>query len=436
MSTPLYDVLKAYAAQDPARFHMPGHKGVPLPCPELAALSAIDVTELPPTGNLYTAGAPFDAAQALWAEKFGFAHCQFLTGGSTMGVHTAMTLCCPPGSRVLVDRGCHRSVFHALALLDLVPVYLERPWLDQENLCGPFPTHDVEKALDEHPEVKTICITSPTYSGLLSDIPAISALVHARGGKLIVDAAHGAHLPFLDLGDCSGADCVVTSAHKTLPALGQTALLFTNGFDPDQVRRTAAIYGSSSPSYPMLASLDVARDWMEREGTQEYRRVIAWAEEARGRFPALASPLPLDPARLTLTVQNGPAFAQALEARGIYPEMEDGGHVVFILTACDCPKSLRRLEEALEALRPQMGPCPPLPRPPIPQQVLTPRQALFAPARKARLQDCAGLISACQVAPYPPGVPVVAPGELISKKELSYLAQIGYNISSEITVVV
>ncbi|MBR4099161.1 MAG: amino acid decarboxylase [Clostridium sp.] len=436
MPTPLYDALKAYAAQSPARFHMPGHKGALLPCPELAGAACIDVTEIPPTGNLYEAGEPFDTAQALWAVRVGFDNCQFLTGGSTMGVHTAFALCCPPGSGVLVDRGCHRSVFHAMALLDLQPVYLERPWLAEENLCGPFSAADVEKALDSRPDLKTVCITSPTYSGLLSDIPGISALIHARGGKLIVDGAHGAHLPFLGLGAFSPADCVVMSAHKTLPALGQTALLFTNGFDPARVRRTAAIYGSSSPSYPMLASLDAARDWMEGEGEAAYRRVIRRAQALRQKFPALSASLPLDPTRLTLKVQDGPAFARALEVQGIYPEMEDGGHVVFILTGCDSEDSLTRLERALEGLRPQMGPCAPLPRPPLPERVLSLRQALFSPAETLPLSACEGRIAACQVAPYPPGVPVVAPGERIGKKELSYFREIGYNISSEITVVI
>lgn len=115
MSTPLYDALKEYAAQAPARFHMPGHKGAFLPAPELAGLAAIDVTEIPGTGNLYASGEPFDSAQALWAEVFGFDHCQFLTGGSTIGIHTGLTLFCKPGDKVLVDRGCHRAVYNALA---------------------------------------------------------------------------------------------------------------------------------------------------------------------------------------------------------------------------------------------------------------------------------------------------------------------------------
>ena len=431
--TPLYTTLKNYANSGSVRFHMPGHKGKTLPIPELAPLAPLDVTEIPGTGNLYEAGEPFDTAQALWAERFGFDHCQFLTGGSTMGVHTGLALCCRPGEGVLLDRSCHRSAFHALALLGLHPVYLERPWLEEERLIGPVDPARVEELLDSHPEIKTVCITSPTYSGILSDIPAIAALVHRRGGRLMVDGAHGAHLPFLGLDPYAGADAVVMSAHKTLPAMGQTALLFTRGLDPDLVRLRASMYGSSSPSYPMMASLDGARQWMETEGTAAYRRTAERVAGLRRRFPALDRS-DLDPCRLTLKVKDGPAFARALESRGIYPEMEDGGHVVLICTALDDEDSWTRLTAALEALRGEMGDCPPLPAPFLPRAVLSVREAIFAPSERRPLGECRGRVAACQIAPYPPGVPVVAPGEEIGKKELAYLRQIGYNMDTEVRV--
>lgn len=151
MSTPLYDALNSYAAKKTLRFHMPGHKGKFLPGPGLEALAAVDVTELPGTGNLYEAGEPFDSAQGLWAELFGFDHCQFLTGGSTMGIHTGLALCAQPGSKVLIDRACHRAVFHALALLDLEPVYLERTWRKEDNLIGPILPEDVKKKAGSEP---------------------------------------------------------------------------------------------------------------------------------------------------------------------------------------------------------------------------------------------------------------------------------------------
>lgn len=435
MPTPLYDALKEYAQKNPARFHMPGHKGKFLPAPELAGLAPIDLTELLPTGNLYEAGEPFDSAQRLWAELFGFDFCQFLTGGSTMGIHTGLTLCAGPGEKALVDRGCHRAVFNALAMLDLEPVWLERHWLDSENLIGPISPEQVEKMLDRHPDIKTVCITSPTYAGVLSDVEVISQIVHARGGTLFVDGAHGAHLPFLGVDPFRGADAAAVSAHKTLPAMGQSALLFVNGVDPDRVRRTASIFGSSSPSYPMLVSMDLARDWLLGEGRWEYRRTACRVFEFRQAFPSLKDGLSLDPCRLTLKVKDGPAFARALEERGIFPEMEDGGHVVLICSAQDSDGDLYRLEGALVELRERMGDCAPIPAPPLPERVSSPRAALFAPGELRTLRDCEGEVSACQIAPYPPGVPVVAPGERITKKELAYLEKIGYNMLSEVRVI-
>ena len=439
MPTPLYDALRGYADREPLRFHMPGHKGIIYQPSDLSWMAPIDVTELPETGNLYEAGEPFDSAQALWAELFGFDQCQFLTGGSTMGVHTGLALCCKPGDKVLMDRNCHRSAFNALALLDLEPVYLERPWLGNENLIGPVSPGDVERALEEHPEIKTVCITSPTYAGVLSNTGAIARLVHARGGKLFVDGAHGAHLPFLGLAPFWGADVVAVSAHKTLPAMGQSALLFASGFDPDLVRRTASVFGTSSPSYPMLASLDSVRDWMLRWGTEKYQRVAVRVAELRQSFPSLTDRpyrgFSLDPTRFVLRVKDGPAFVRQLRKHGYIPEMEDGGHVVFICTCQDTGKAIPYLASRLEELRDLMGDCPPIPAPPIPEQVFSPRQALFAPSRVRPLEDCEGEIAACQIAPYPPGVPVVAPGERISKKELAYLKKIGYNMLSEVRTV-
>ena len=338
-STPLYDALRAFAAQRPLRMHMPGHKGKSLPAPELAAIAAIDFTELPPTGDLFSGGGAIGAAEALWAKVFHMASCLFLTGGSTQGVHAALALACKPGETVLLDRGSHRSAYNALALLDLKPVYLERPWLASEGITGPISPSSVAQALEEHPEAKTLCITSPTYYGVLSDLPALAELMHRRGGVLVVDGAHGAHLPFLGNDHLSAADLVVTSAHKTLPALGQSALLLAGERFPHAgLRRAASLYGSSSPSYPMMACLDLCRAWMEEEGAAAYRAAARQVAALRRDYPSVSGPA-LDPARLVLRAPDGFAAQAALEGMGVWPEMADAGHVVFIPTCAGglCP---------------------------------------------------------------------------------------------------
>lgn len=436
MATPLYDALQAHIRTNPLPMHMPGHKGKATPMAEFSALAPLDLTELPPTGNLFEGDDAIEQAEALWANAFHMDNCLFLTGGSTQGLHTALALACPPGQRILVDRGCHRSVFHAMGLLDLTPVYLTRPWLSVPGVTGPISPQDVEKNLKEQPDIKTVCITSPTYYGVLSDIPALAAVCHNHGAKLVVDGAHGAHLPFLGKDDLSAADVVVVSAHKTLPAPGQSALLFTNSIPAPQVRRTAAVFGSSSPSYPMMAALDCVRDWMEGQGKQDYLRCAHRVTQLRENHPSLTPDFaPLDPTRFVLCCDDGYEAERRLQQQGIWPEMADAGHVVCILTGADGEPEFWRLERALQALslgqsRPQHKMLPP----PAAVPVLSLRQALFAPVEYLPLREAQGRICAQSVAPYPPGVPVIAPGERVDKKLLSYLNEIGYNSNVKVAV--
>ncbi|MEG1879140.1 MAG: aminotransferase class V-fold PLP-dependent enzyme [Pseudoflavonifractor sp.] len=434
--TPLYDALTAFAGEKTLRLHMPGHKGGHLPLPGFDALAAIDFTELTPTGDLFAGGGAIGAAEALWADAFRMEECLFLTGGSTQGMLAALTLACPAGSEILLDRGCHRSVYNALALLDLRPVYLPRPWLPRGRVAGPIDPNTVEEALIAHPEIKTLCITSPTYYGVLSNIPALAEILHRHGGVLVVDAAHGAHLPFLGNYDLSAADLVVTSAHKTLPALGQAALLFAGeAFSHRDLRRAAALYGSSSPSYLLMASLDGARAWMEDEGIAPYRAAAAGVARLRQTFPSLSEgDAPLDPTRF-VQLCDGFRVQAALEAEGIYPEMADRDHLVYILTAADKKAEFTRLFDALVR---QEGSCllpPKRAEEPSPRPMLTPREAVFAPHMTLPLAQAEGRIAACQIAPYPPGVPVIAPGEQIGKKSLAFLSETGYNMQEEIEVV-
>ena len=443
-STPLYDALRAFAAQRPLRMHMPGHKGKPLPAPELAAIAAIDFTELPPTGDLFSGGGAIGAAEALWAEVFHMDSCLFLTGGSTQGVHAALALACKPGETVLLDRGSHRSAYNALALLDLKPVYLERPWLASEGITGPISPSAVAQALEEYPDAKTLCITSPTYYGMLSDLPALAELMHRRGGVLVVDGAHGAHLPLvleqepnclLGYNPYKNVDGVTVSAHKTLPAPGQTAVVFANGVRLEALKAASALTSTTSPSYAMLAALDKLRPWMY-EGRGSYRRVAAWCADLRRAYPCLRRE-DLDPCRLVFQVEDGYQLEADLQKFGIYPEMADNCHVVCILTAADTERDFLRLKRALNylGLKGKVPYLSKLSAPPIPEQAMTPRRAQFARKEKIRLRDTVGRVAADVIAPYPPGVPVAAPGEVITEKIRAYLYDLCYDENSVIMIV-
>lgn len=428
MPTPLYDRLVALSHQPLTRLDMPGHHGRPGVAPAFWP-AHLDVTEHPATGDLFDPeeGDPIAAAEDLWAQAVGMDSCLFLTGGSTQGIHAALALTAGAGGHVLLDRGSHRSAFNALALLDLTPHYLPRPWLEAEGVTGPIRPQDVENALKNHPEIKTVCITSPTYYGVLSDIPALAAICHAHGAKLMVDGAHGAHLPFLGYTGFQAADVVVVSAHKTLPAPGQTALLLAQGYSMDRLRWAASLTGTSSPNYVMMAALDVVRENLEGAGRAAYTATAKIVENLRASLPALRPEgVELDPTRLVLRCGDGHRVAEILMERGIYYEMADCGHVVFIFTCADGPQTAAALTDALEGV--DLGGASPLPPPPPPPpQVMSPRQALFAPTRAVAWEAAEGEVCACQLAPYPPGIPVVAPGEKVDKKHLAYLAQIGYN---------
>lgn len=435
MPTPLYDMLKKLAAQDVLRLDMPGHHGKPLPVENFWP-SGIDFTENGRTGDLFGVGGDaIEEAERLWAKRLGFDSCLFLTGGSTQGIHTGLALLAGCGGHAALDRGSHRSVYNAMALLDLIPHYLVRPWIEMDGVTGPISPGQVEEALKKEPKIKTVCITSPTYYGVLSDIPALAATCHRYGARLMVDGAHGAHLPFLGDTGYASADLVVMSAHKTLPAPGQTALLLANGLTGDQLRRMGSVYGSSSPSYVMMAALDVARDYMEREGGGIYTKTVKIVENFRARYPSVKpGTLTLDPTRLVLRCGDGFGLAEALRRRNIFPEMADSGHVVFIFTCADGADQAARLTEALDDLDIGRAAEACAAPPPLPEAVMSPRQAFFSRREAVPLGDSEGRVAAGQAAPYPPGVPVIAPGERIGKKHLAYLRQIGYNNNIEVVV--
>lgn len=193
-STPLYDALRAFAGAEPLRMHMPGHKGRPLPLPELAG-SPPGCDELPPLAICTPAADPLRPPRPS-GPGFSTFSTVFSSPGAPPRAYILPWRCLPAGEQVLLDRGCHRSAFHALALLDLYPVFLERPWLSGPGVAGPIAPEELERQLSLHPGIKTVCITSPTYYGVLSDIPTLARIAHAHGAVLAVDAAHGAHLPF------------------------------------------------------------------------------------------------------------------------------------------------------------------------------------------------------------------------------------------------
>lgn len=261
--------------------HMPGHKRRVPPAPGLGCY-AWDLTEIDGADDLHDADGILADAMARTAALYGARRCRYLVGGSTVGLLAGIRALAPFGSTVIAARNCHKAVYHALELGQLTARWLTPPVDPQFGIYGSVRPADVAAALDAAPDARCVILTSPTYEGVLSDIRTIAEICHARGVPLLVDEAHGAHyLPFAARygwrggAVAAGADLVVQSAHKTLPSLTQTAFLQLNGdlADSAEVERQLDVFETSSPSYPLMVSLDGCTRWLADEGEAAF---AAW----------------------------------------------------------------------------------------------------------------------------------------------------------------
>ena len=448
---PLYHTLATRADAGALRFHMPGHKGKAIPESALAGACALDFTELYGTGNLYDGVFPIADAEALCARAWGVPQAFFLTGGATMGNFAMLSLVRQETAHILVDRGSHKSVYHALGLLDFSPEYLMPETIAPFGVAAPHAPENIDRILTQKPEIGAVILTSPTYYGVCSDIAAIAQVCRRHHARLLVDEAHGAHFPFLSDMPCAvrqGAALATCSMHKTLPALGQSALLLAGAeFPAYAVRRATALFGTSSPSYQVMASMDLARDFMEHEGRAICARHAETLRAIREEIRARGSFLPLcidggDPLRLCVMTScaglSGYRAAQLLEERHhIVCEMADERQVLFIITAADTTEELQKLSRALHALEQERGaPIVPQCAPPKPACVrYSLHDALCMPAEQIALCDAPGRAAASHLCPYPPGIPVVAVGEVIEKDHLEYLYHNGFAQDDPVLVI-
>ena len=453
-NAPLFHALQLLATGDSARFHMPGHKGEPL-FNTFSEVFSIDFTETYGTGNLYLGDGPIRDAEVAAARYFDAADCFFLTGGSTQGILAMLATAVGRGGAVLLDRECHKSVCHACALLDITPYFMTAPLIEPFGISGGLPPAEAERQLIDHPEIRAVFLTSPTYYGIRRAIPAFADLCRAYGKVLLVDSAHGAHFPAVGLPTpiAEGADYAVLSTHKTLPCLGQGAVLLTDkGVDKGALRENTALFGTSSPSYPIMASIDLARAYVEGPGRTAYHRAAEACGELREYvarrtcfLPLVVADYPaLDPCRLTVctagTDVTGHQLADMLWSEcGVACEMADARNVVFILTCADSGVALYRLRRGLRRIArrrsEEIGLPSCVPFPPA-EQVMRVRDAWFAKTGRVHPADAEGMVCARPVTPYPPGVPLLWPGEKITRAHIELIRERWYNEIGEITVVI
>ncbi|MBP7331631.1 MAG: Arginine decarboxylase [Firmicutes bacterium ADurb.Bin373] len=451
---PLFAALIKHARQNPAGFHIPGHgQGRGLP-PELAgqagqALCALDLTELPGLDDLHNPAGPIAAAQDLAAKIYGSDRSFFLVNGTTAGIHALITALVRQ-RKVLVTRNAHRSALGGLVLSGADPVYVLPDIIpDFEIECGVTPAV-IRQALAGDPGAAAVLTVRPNYYGVAADLDGMVQAAHEAGMPVLVDEAHGAHLRFhrdlpRDAMD-AGADAAVQSTHKLGGSLGQSAMLHLRGdlVDSGAVAAALRLLQTTSPSYLLMASLDLARRRLSRQGGDLMERALCLARSVRDRLAGCrdlriltAACLPggncrLDSTKLVISVRNlgltGYQVSELLVARyKVFVEMADFYNIVAFISTGATAEDCDRLVEALRdiAARNKLHALPPQPAAPsLYKKVMKPRDAWFARSRKAPLAGARGKISAEFIAVYPPGIPVLHPGEEITDEIYEYLLDV------------
>lgn len=434
-NTPLYTALREHLAKKQASFHTPGHKGRFLP----KDLYELDLTELPDTDSLFESDGCIRAAEEAARELFHSRATYFSAGGCTLCIQAMFRLAAPQGGKVISSRVIHRSAVNTMALLGIEPVWV-RPRPDAGPcLAGRFHPEDVEKALAGNPDAKAVYVTSPDYYGVLADIQGLSAVCHVHGVPLLVDNAHGTHLALLGKHPLAlGADLTACSAHKTLPVLTGGAFLNIGDTEisrklnfAERAKEAMALFGSTSPAYPVMVSLDLARAWAMEQGKEAWEklavRMVKIKEIAREK--GLLLPLgETDPTRLAIgTLPAGMTGEEAgdfFRKKGVEPEHEDGGYLVCIATPFNTEEELDRLEMAVKALPDactEVEGTPALPS--LPPVRRMPREAVLAFQEAVPLEKAVGRVAGEAACPCPPGVPIVMPGEEITAECAAFLAK-------------
>lgn len=438
---PLYAALLQYAQDNPARFHMPGHKGTaqsPLGDIFGSALP-FDVTELPETDSLFADEGAILAAERLAAELYGTRETLFSAGGSTLCIQAMLRLATksvPGAGKIICARNVHRAAINTMALLDLEPIFIWPRPFEGSSMPGAIAPDDIAAALAANADVAAVFITSPDYYGVISDIAGISAVCRRYGVPLLVDNAHGAHLDCLDLHPIKqGADMSCDSAHKTLPALTGGALLQigSSRFARGDAKTAMTLFGSTSPSYLIMLSLDLARAWMARDGRAAFSRLADRVAEFRAFCAARGFYTPqgavFDPVRITIDTASrgvsGESAAQHFRSHGISPEMWDDRRVVLLPSPFNAAADFTRLEAAVRTL--ETGPSLPdsVFLPERPERLLPLRTAIFAKTESVCVENSAGLVAAEASCPIPPCVPLIMPGERISGRMAGSLKKYG-----------
>ena len=433
METPIADFVRRYADSGMVRAHMPGHKGKPF-----LGCEALDITEIRGADSLYEADGIIRRSESCAGELFGSGRTVYSTEGSSQCIRAMLylALSCGNGSQTVVAaRNVHRAFVYAAALLDFEIVWL---WPEQSaSLCGcPVSPGALERTLAALPAPPAaVYLTSPDYLGGMADISALAEVCRKRGTLLAVDNAHGAYLRFLEPSRHPldlGADLCCDSAHKTLPVLTGGAYLHIGRTAPASLRESAktamAMFGSTSPSYLTLSSLDLCNRYLADGYRNRLRKTCGRLDEARKTLAAAGWQLePSDPLRLTIKVPSGTTggqLADRLRESGAECEYAEADFLVLMLTPENSAADIERLISALGTNDDAYAPLPPLPLS-RGEQVCSVREALFAPRETVPAAQSLGRVCGAPTVGCPPAIPIAVSGERIGPEALELFRRYG-----------
>lgn len=453
-NAPLFDALRAFVDRDQAPFYSPGHKGGRTLDPWLRDnIAAVDLNNLPDLDTLHCPTGPIRDAETLIAETWGAGASFMMVQGSTGGNLAVALSALRPGDRVLVQRNAHKSVLAGLVQSGAHPVWLTPQWDPGFGVAHGLGVDAVETAL-ARTDAAALWILHPTYFGTTADIAALSALCRKRGARLLVDGAHSPHFAFHpDLpvaAETAGAAATVQSVHKILSGLSQAAVLHVDPtvLDPATVRRALQLVQTTSPHFAIMASIDLARRQMATAGRRMLDETLRRARRTAERLEQLPGLQVFGDAQLTgpgtglcqrdetklligtrgLAADAPDILARLNRVHGVQPELSGAGHILCILTIgntdADCDRLVDGFAEVAravglrdEASPPEVGGALDV----TPETVLTPREAFFAGEDTVALESATGRIAAEPVTPYPPGIPLVMPGERLTAEVIDTL---------------
>lgn len=463
----LYEKLVEYSKQTYYPFHMPGHKRNEKMVTAINPY-ALDITEIDGFDNLHHANEILLELCQRIARLYQAWHSYPLINGSTCGILAGISAATKAGDEVLIARNSHKSVYHGLLIKNLVPRYIYPERIPSSSIFGGVSAEEIKRQLKLYPKIKLVLITSPTYEGMVSDIATIAKIVHDHGAYLMVDEAHGAHFGFHKMFPKSavicGADIVIHSIHKTLASFTQTAMLHLNCPQlKDRVETYLGIYQSSSPSYVLMSGIDRCISLLESKKTELFHSYsnrlnklyheVSQLKEVELITKDIVSQYEIydfDPSKLIIRTKeanlSGPELSKILrEKYGLVMEMDGAEYTLGMTTYCDTSEGFERLKDALfdidthlhidinqeekKNLLQLLHQTESIPNSTV---VMTPAAAYEAVKQKMKLEESQGQICASQISIYPPGIPLLFPGERMNREIIEYIKmaqKIGQNVT-------